>query len=196
MTISYLDHTLTFNIAAYAPPSKGMIDGALDGLAVQDGDKVYPQQVTARELWQSLRQRYRFVKAAGGIVSDPESGKLLLIYRNGMWDLPKGHAEAGETLAATALRETTEETALEPLALGRMVAKQYHTYLRDGLWHLKQTTWFAMECRGASLDRRGAPQTDEGIEQLVWVAPQEWHCRLHDSFASLRLLADLYMACS
>ena len=49
-----------------------------------------------------LKRRMRYVRAAGGIVAD-DSGRLLLILRNGRWDLPKGKVEPGETLLQGAM---------------------------------------------------------------------------------------------
>ena len=46
---------------------------------------------------------FRLVEAAGGAVVN-DRGERLMIYRNGRWDLPKGHWERGETIEACALR--------------------------------------------------------------------------------------------
>ena len=54
--------------------------------------------------------RFKEVNAAGGLVSNRRED-VLLISRNGLWDLPKGHQEAGEDIRVTALREVQEETA-------------------------------------------------------------------------------------
>jgi 8-oxo-dGTP diphosphatase len=56
------------------------------------------------------------VACAGAIVHDA-AGRLLLIRRGrepglGLWSLPGGRCEAGEDAAATAVRETYEETGL------------------------------------------------------------------------------------
>jgi 8-oxo-dGTP diphosphatase len=56
------------------------------------------------------------VPCAGAIVHD-DAGRLLLIRRGrepgrGLWSLPGGRFEAGEDAAATAIRETYEETGL------------------------------------------------------------------------------------
>jgi 8-oxo-dGTP diphosphatase len=56
------------------------------------------------------------VPCAGAIVHDG-AGRLLLIRRGrepgrGLWSLPGGRSEAGEDAAATAIRETYEETGL------------------------------------------------------------------------------------
>src|SRR3989338_11121874 len=59
-------------------------------------------------------------KSAGALVFRREADKifyLLLKYKSGHWDLPKGHIESGETEEQTALRETQEETGLKDVAL-------------------------------------------------------------------------------
>ena len=57
------------------------------------------------------------VECAGAVVRDAE-GRLLLIRRGhppaeGMWSLPGGRIEPGETAAEAAAREVLEETGLE-----------------------------------------------------------------------------------
>lgn len=39
--------------------------------------------------------------------------QFLLMKHKNRWDLPKGHADEGETLVETALRETEEETGIK-----------------------------------------------------------------------------------
>ncbi|MEL6105634.1 MAG: NUDIX domain-containing protein [Planctomycetota bacterium] len=51
-------------------------------------------------------------RAAGILLLTPEPAHFLLMRHADRWDLPKGHAEPGESLAETALRETEEETGL------------------------------------------------------------------------------------
>ena len=43
--------------------------------------------------------------------------EILLIYRNGVWDLPKGKIEFGESYEDAALREVAEETGVKNLYL-------------------------------------------------------------------------------
>ena len=51
-------------------------------------------------------------KRAGSLVVN-RNKELLLIYRKGKWDLPKGKVEKSEKKKHGALRETAEETGLE-----------------------------------------------------------------------------------
>ena len=59
-----------------------------------------------------LKRHTVYVRAAGGIVTAPD-GTMLLILRNGRWDLAKGKVEPGETLLQAALREVQEETGIK-----------------------------------------------------------------------------------
>ena len=55
----------------------------------------------------------KLVEAAGMLLFALETPpKFLLKRHRDRWDLPKGHAESGETILETALRETEEETGL------------------------------------------------------------------------------------
>ena len=65
------------------------------------------------------------VVCAGAVVRD-EAGRLLLVQRGhapsaGLWSLPGGRVEPGETAADAAAREVLEETGLE-VAVGRLLA--------------------------------------------------------------------------
>ena len=135
-----------------------------------------------------LKRRIRWVRAAGGIVTR-DDGMMLLILRNGRWDLPKGKVEAGETLLQGALREVEEETGVSvttdhwPLT----TIKTYHIFNLYGGWHLKQTSWFPMSVADGSAV--GKPQEEEGITGVEWVTPDEWHRRLEGSYGTLRTLS-------
>jgi putative (di)nucleoside polyphosphate hydrolase len=68
--------------------------------------------------------------SCGVIVTD---GKRLLLghaTRSPRWDIPKGLAEPGESLAAAAVRELVEETGLAVTA-AELRPLGVHTYLRD-----------------------------------------------------------------
>lgn len=138
-----------------------------------------------RKIWDYLKSSYIFVKAAGGLVRN-DDGQLLLMVRNNRFDLPKGKVEPGETLAQAALRETGEETGLWNNTIGKLKLKTYHIYNLYGGWHFKQTSWFDMRHEGnASL----SPQTEEGITQLMWADPAQWHQKLATSYSTMRYLS-------
>ena len=65
------------------------------------------------------------VECAGAVVRD-EAGRLLLVRRGrepgaGLWSLPGGRIEPGETPAEAATREVFEETGLQ-VSVGRLLA--------------------------------------------------------------------------
>lgn len=134
---------------------------------------------TARKL---LYGEFREVNAAGGVVTD-DTGRFLLIRRNSLWDLPKGHQEEGEDIRDTALREVEEETGVSGLRPGELICITDHCYLRDGIWHLKHTWWYAM-----SYDGKCAltPQTEEGISEVTMVLKEDLGALLEDTYPSIR----------
>lgn len=139
-----------------------------------------------------LKRRMRWVRAAGCVVHD-DAGNMLLILRNGRWDLPKGKVESGETLLQAALREVEEETGIAPLPTTRypLPIKTYHTFNLYGGWHLKQTSWFDAHVAGRK--PVGKPQGEEGITEVVWVTPDEWYRRLQGSYGTLKTLSTKWM---
>ncbi len=115
------------------------------------------------KLWSDFQSIYQQIAAAGGVVFNPQ-GEVLLIFRRGYWDLPKGKIEEGETSSEAALREVQEETGLNLLILGAYLCNTRHTYEEDGKRILKTTHWFLMKTEQQSL----VPQHEEDIEQAAW----------------------------
>ena len=103
-------------------------------------------------------------EAAGGLVANSR-GEVLMIFRNGKWDLPKGHLDEGESPVECAVREVKEECGLENVAAGRLITCTDHIYNMWGGWTMKHTSWYAM----TSDDVRLTPQTGEGITVVEWV---------------------------
>jgi 8-oxo-dGTP pyrophosphatase MutT (NUDIX family) len=109
------------------------------------------------------------ITAAGGLVfrfSNQGHLQVLLILRNGVWDIPKGKLEANESIPMCAVREVAEETSAELPMIVKDLGTTYHEYSQKGVEYGKTTYWYAM-----ILPRPGIliPQTNEGIEQIDWV---------------------------
>ena len=111
------------------------------------------------------------VTAAGGVLfrrEQDDTPEVLLIFRRGVWDLPKGKKEGGETARECAVREVAEEVGSNLPHIHAKLTETYHDYREGDTHYGKQTHWFAM-----SIDDDAAeelePETDEGIEQLQWV---------------------------
>ena len=121
------------------------------------------------------------VNAGGGLVSN-RRGDYLLISRNGMWDLPKGHQDPGEDIAVTALREVEEETGIMDLEMRSLICVTDHCYKRNGIWHLKHTWWYDMlHTDPADL----TPQTEEDITKAAWVAKSSLPPYLLNTYPSI-----------
>ncbi len=112
-----------------------------------------------------FKEKYRLIIAAGGVVTNDE-GKVLLIFRRGKWDLPKGKVEGNEPIELCAEREVKEETGLKELLLRKPLVITYHTYTEKGKSILKETHWFLLD---ASPDQEFEPQTEEDIFKVEWV---------------------------
>ena len=128
--------------------------------------RIYIPADDIESAYRRICSEFREVNAGGGLVSN-RRGDYLLINRNGLWDLPKGHQEAGEDIKETSLREVQEETGIGSLKAGRLICVTDHCYRRDGIWHLKHTWWFDM-LYDAPLDL--TPQREEDISKAAWVA--------------------------
>lgn len=113
------------------------------------------------------------VTAAGGLVyrSLNKGQQVLLIFRNGVWDLPKGKLE-DETIQECAVREVAEEVGSSSLpTIERPLTKTYHEYEQRGIRYGKTTFWFSMKFLEAK--DHFNPQTEEGIEEVKWVSLAE-----------------------
>lgn len=105
-------------------------------------------------------------KVGVNVVIFDARGRVLLTQRedNGLWCLPGGHVNLGETIAEAVVRETREETGLI-VAPGRVVGvySDPHNALRIGLGLRYHMVLIAVECRviGGTLSRSNET-LDEG----------------------------------
>jgi len=108
----------------------------------------------------------RKILAAGGLVITNKM-KLLMMFRRGKWDLPKGKLDEGESLETCAVREVKEETGIKNVTLAKLVGITYHEYFdKDSdVDVIKETHWFEMHANG---EEKFVPQTDEDIEKIIW----------------------------
>ena len=131
--------------------------------------------------YKSICAEFLEVNAGGGLVSN-RRGDYLLISRNGMWDLPKGHQDPGEDIAVTALREVQEETGILDLEMRGLICVTDHCYRRNDIWHLKHTWWYDMlHTDPADL----TPQTEEDITKAAWVAKSSLPPYLLNTYPSI-----------
>ena len=125
--------------------------------------------------------KYKITQAGGGLVQN-KNGEILLIFRRGKWDLPKGKLDAGETMEECAIREVQEETGLNQIQLGKKLQITYHTYLERKNSILKESHWYGMKALG---DEKLVPQTEEQITEIKWVPKKELKNYEANSFGAI-----------
>lgn len=124
------------------------------------------------------------VKAAGGKVIH-ENGKILFIYRNDKWDLPKGRIEKKESIETAAIREVEEETGVGDLRITKPLETTYHIFKRNGQHAIKITYWFEMI---TNFEGTLTPQFAEGITKVSWLDSREATLALDNSYANIKTL--------
>ncbi|MCR9065692.1 MAG: NUDIX domain-containing protein [Cytophagales bacterium] len=127
-----------------------------------------------------IQEQYKIINAAGGVILNDES-KVLMIYRKGKWDIPKGKADKGEEMIQTAEREVEEECSITVKVLPDYYIS-YHTYLHKNQRVLKRTYWYKMTLIS---DAKMKPQKEEDIEEIRWMNRAEMHKALDNSFSSI-----------
>jgi ADP-ribose pyrophosphatase YjhB (NUDIX family) len=132
----------------------------------------------------AIKKPFKIIKAAGGVVI--KDRKMLLMFRRGVWDLPKGKLDDGESSRQGAAREVEEETGVR-VAVGERICTTWHTYKLNGNRILKRTKWYLMSVLD---DRNMTPQEDEDIEQLAWLDQRQTKKALTNSFSSIRYVID------
>ena len=137
-----------------------------------------------KDLRKALKSCFKIIKAAGGLVKN-QQGDILFILRNGIWDLPKGKLEWGETYQEAALREVSEECGIKELFHPQRLTITFHVYRLNGKPVLKKTIWFTMEMNGNSDTK---PLAIEGIAEVRWFAPSGLHEPLSNTYPNILLI--------
>lgn len=132
----------------------------------------------------AIKKPFRIIKAAGGVVI--KDNRMLLMFRRGVWDLPKGKLDDGESSRQGAAREVEEETGVR-VSVGERICTTWHTYTQNGNRILKRTKWYRMSVIN---DSRMAPQEDEDIEKLAWLDRRDTQLALTNSFSSIRYVIE------
>jgi 8-oxo-dGTP pyrophosphatase MutT (NUDIX family) len=126
------------------------------------------EDTSADALLTKLQTMFHRIDAGGGVAYN-ELGDILMIFRRGKWDLPKGKQDEGESIDECALREVKEETGLKRLTLGEKICDTYHIYLQKNEQILKRTAWYKMN--SASTEKL-KPQKEENILEARWVSAE------------------------
>ncbi|MEO8819881.1 MAG: NUDIX hydrolase [Ginsengibacter sp.] len=137
-----------------------------------------------QELKESFFKHFHLIKAAGGLVKN-KNQEILMIFRRGKWDLPKGKLDEGETIEQCAKREVEEETGVHKLTIIKPLTITYHTYNLFGKHNLKETHWYLMNADG---DEKLIPQTEEEITEIVWAKKEELSKYLGNTFPTIEMV--------
>jgi 8-oxo-dGTP pyrophosphatase MutT (NUDIX family) len=134
------------------------------------------------ELKTIFRSCFQNIEAAGGVIKN-KKGHLLVIYRRGKWDLPKGKLETGESFEEAALREIEEECGIQDLTIVCRLLSTYHSYLLHDKPVLKKTMWFEVMYNG---NDELVPQKQEEITDIRWIIPYEVSVVMKDTYGSIQ----------
>ncbi len=131
--------------------------------------------------WATFVTLYLLLEAAGGVVYNEEHS-ILMIFRNGIWDLPKGKIERGEDPEKAAIREIFEECGISALNLVKQLPTSYHTYPFNGQMVLKKTYWFLMTTKDLTTP---IPQLEEGISEVRWMDKADMKLAMQNTYLSI-----------
>lgn len=140
------------------------------------------EDFSAKSLQEELYDLYTPVDAGGGVVTN-ENDDVLMIYRRGKWDLPKGKRDEGEEIDECAIREVSEETGLHKLKLGDKICDTYHVYSQNNQNLLKCTAWYKMK---GTIKEEPIPQAEENIMEACWVSKEELPTTVFKSYEAIR----------
>jgi ADP-ribose pyrophosphatase YjhB (NUDIX family) len=133
-------------------------------------------------LQQELHKQYRPIDAGGGVVKN-EKGGILMIFRRGKWDLPKGKRDDGESMEDCSVREVNEETGLQHISMGNKICDTYHIYSQYKKNLLKRTAWYHMTASSGEILK---PQLEENILEARWIAEKNMGPVIFKSYEAIR----------
>jgi len=183
----YIQNTPLFIAATHQIPDTGITNGLNTPIAPYVGKKklflqyydmlhknkkveaVVLHHANLDVIWTDFLDMFTMQEAAGGLVQNQDN-QLLVFYRRGSWDMPKGKIDPGETPEQAAVREVQEETGIQHLDLGPFITHSYHTFEQKDRRLLKKTWWYTMK----TTDTQLIPQTEEDIEEIKWVNARQW----------------------
>jgi 8-oxo-dGTP pyrophosphatase MutT (NUDIX family) len=146
--------------------------------------KVYLYHKNFDKLWKTFTKQFPVIEAAGGLVERTDN-KLLFIFRNNKWDLPKGGVEKNELIIEAAKREVTEETGVADLIVQNQLSETYHIFKKGKRFRLKKTYWFRMS---TNYTGHLQPQIEEGILKAEWISKDGIKDFLNDAFENIRII--------
>ncbi|WP_145674908.1 NUDIX hydrolase [Chitinophaga polysaccharea] len=167
---------------AYNNPDPEKMESVLQKLENGKKDAAVFIAPDVKKLFKKVSLHFTTLVAAGGLITNP-AGEVLMMFRRGKWDLPKGKRDPGEDLETCALREVAEETGLHTVSLEKKITETFHYYPMRNKKVLKHTYWYRMHFTGTELT---VPQIEEDIQDLQWIKPENVDKYLKYSYENIR----------
>jgi len=147
---------------------------------------IFLYHANEEKLWKHIKKYFPLVQAAGGLVQH-RNGKVLFIFRNKKWDLPKGRIHKNEMIIDGAIREVMEETGVMDLIVKKNLPHTFHIFSRNGNYKLKKTFWYLMT---TSYDGILRPQLEEDIELAVWKSKKDIPKLMKNAYENIKVLLE------
>lgn len=186
-SISFIEKPLSNGTPHLNYESKDQLQSVLNELESNPEIQHQVMAVDSLEVvWKDFVSLYKIIEAAGGVVRNND-GEILMIYRLGKWDLPKGKLEEGESIEEGAVREVIEECGIANLRVLKELPITYHTYTIGDKKILKRTYWYEMHTKHVG---ELVPQIEEHIEKAQWINPDFLDEYMGNTYASIHWLLE------
>jgi 8-oxo-dGTP pyrophosphatase MutT (NUDIX family) len=126
-------------------------------------------------------KKHKYIEAAGGMVQRDDG--FLFIKRNGVWDIPKGKLDPGETPKIAAVREIEEECGLVAPIIKDYLIDTWHTYVHKGKNVLKRTYWYWLD--EGEVKTKLVPEAEEGITDVAYFKLSELEPIMANTYLSI-----------
>jgi 8-oxo-dGTP pyrophosphatase MutT (NUDIX family) len=160
--------------AVYSMARQKLEDPEVAGVLIEGAD--------SQKMLAGLTSVFEMIEAGGGVVFNQHQ-QVLIIFRRGKWDLPKGKRDDGESIEDCAVREVIEETGITDLSIGEHIGDTYHLYRLQGKLMIKHSIWFRMV---TTSDAPLLPQAEEDILEAKWVNPADLPTYLENTYTAIR----------
>ncbi|PWL29307.1 NUDIX domain-containing protein [uncultured Roseivirga sp.] len=149
-------------------------------------DSITVEAKNYEEIVDYIKSKFKILKAGGGVVTS-EKG-VLMIHRLGLWDLPKGKIEKGESSVEGAKREVQEECNVR-VKVKEKICTTWHTYTKGDKSILKKTSWYLMDSID---DSNMKPQLEEDIDEVRWMNEKELNVAMYNTYKSINHVYDKF----
>ncbi|XOV67301.1 MAG: NUDIX hydrolase [Fluviicola sp.] len=131
---------------------------------------------------------FKKIDAAGGIVQRKQ--KYLVIKRKGLWDIPKGRIDKGESAETACVREIMEECGIGKPSITHPLCETYHCMKWNGQPALKRTFWYMLSYDGP---KETTPEVKEDITEAKWMSREKLLGIRKKTFGSVNEVLDAFV---